>query len=166
MQIHGASVNAPTAKLQGKFSGAAYAAPMESPHKTAQDRIRHAIEQAKAAGVPPEALAARVGISRPGLLHWMAETTDVGAIGIGKMMAFARATGYSVDWLLTGQGDPAWRKPPDEVLQLETALCMLAREKPAEYSVIVRMIRSVADDLHGNAAEESPKPRTSHYVPR
>lgn len=119
---------------------------------TAHDRIAWAIERAKQAGLPPERLAAKCSISRPALLHWTKETTDVGSIGVNHLLAFCQATGLSMSWLLTGHG-------PSEQQAIETAeirevgqlLSSLAREEPAEYRVIVRMIRTAAS--HHDATE-------------
>lgn len=108
---------------------------------TPQDRIAWAIERAKANGIPPETLAARAGLSRPGMLHWTKETTNVMGVGIGPLMKFAQAASVNLDWIVSGRGDPVRTYTPSEEAQdLARALDVLAAEEPAEYRVLSRMI--------------------------
>jgi transcriptional regulator with XRE-family HTH domain len=142
------SVSRFTDRLQGGFLAWKYACRVQPPDLlTAQDRIVWAIQRCKAQGITPEALAARAGLSRPGMLHWTKETTDVSEIGVGKLMAFARAAGVHLEWLVSGTG-PAFQgsSMPAEAVDLAAALALLAAEEPAEYRVIVRMIRTAGHD--------------------
>lgn len=114
---------------------------------TAQDRIAWAIDRAKRRGVTPEALAAKVGLTRPGMLHWTKESTDVNAVGVGRLIAFSQATNVNLDWLLTGRGHPVdTYNLSDEITALSKTLAVLAAEEPAEYRVIARMIRAAPHD--------------------
>lgn len=114
---------------------------------TAQDRIGWVIDRAKQTGMTPERLAVKCGITRPALLHWRKPTTDVDSIGVGPLMAFCQATGVALHWVLTGQGDPDQpAAQPAEITELGRDLARLAREEPAEYRVLVRMIRGATKD--------------------
>lgn len=155
MQIHRGSVRLPTVHMQGSFPGAAYAPNMSTPRDlaTPNERIEWAIERAKAAGVPPEKLAAKVGLSRPGLLHWVNPATDISRVGVGPLLRFCHATHVNLEWLLEGVGlpDEAYT-PTAEVAQLARVLTKLEQAEPAEYRVIARMIRSAATE------DDFPKP--------
>lgn len=128
---------------------------------TPQDRIAWAIDRCKKQGVTPEALAAKVGLSRPGMLHWTKETTEIDKVGVGFLSAFALAAGVNLDWILHGIGQPLKTYTPSaEATALALALDELASHDPAEYRVLARMIHaSTSDRLDAKRPDDSPKTR-------
>ena len=146
---HSESVNRLTDKMQAGLQRHFYAFGMETPKAllSPQDRIRWAIEQAKKAGITPEELAHKAGLSRPGMLHWTKETTCVDAVGVGPLRRFAQAARVNLDWMMTGKGPPAATSAQNiETAELAEALALLANQEPAEYRVIARMIRAATED--------------------
>lgn len=114
---------------------------------TPQQRIEWAIQWAKThRGMPPEALAQRCGVTRPGLLNWTSPETNIEKVGIGALRTFAQVLGLDLEWILSGAGQ-AWAAPVTnkQTQRLVEELRLLAREEPAEYTVIVRMIHAAAD---------------------
>jgi transcriptional regulator with XRE-family HTH domain len=93
----------------------------------------------------PEQLAEKVGVTRPALLHWQKETTDVMSVGVGPLRAFAQATGVNLEWVLTGRGDPLKTyTPTEEIAALIDKLARLQREDPKDFRMLERLINSAA----------------------
>lgn len=114
---------------------------------TAQDRIKWAMERAKRSGLSPEQLAEKVGVTRPALLHWQKETTDVMSVGVGPLRAFAQATGVNLEWVLTGRGDPLKTyTPTEEIAALIDKLARLQREDPKDFRMLERLINSALQE--------------------
>jgi transcriptional regulator with XRE-family HTH domain len=116
---------------------------------TPQQRIGWAIQWAKAhKGITPQALADKCGVTRPGLLNWTSSDTNIDKVGIGALRAFCAALDLDLEWLLSGAGQ-AWRAPitNKHTQRIVDELRLLAREEPAEYSVIVKMIHAAADGV-------------------
>jgi transcriptional regulator with XRE-family HTH domain len=158
--VHGSSVNQLTVNLQSSFRSDPYASKMDL-HKllTPQDRIAWAIERAKANGLAPEELARKAGLSRPGMLHWTKETTNVMGIGIGHLMQFAQAAGVNLDWIVSGRGDPVRPYTSSaEAQELAHTLDLIAEQEPAEYKVLARMIKAAAPSRSDGDSVSSSRP--------
>jgi len=112
---------------------------------TPHDRIEWAIELAKARGLTPERLAERCGISRPALVNWTKPETNILAVGVGPLRAFAVALGLDINWLLDGTGSPyALRASTSTLKTAMDDLAVLAKEEPAEYHVLLKIIHNAA----------------------
>jgi transcriptional regulator with XRE-family HTH domain len=114
---------------------------------TPHERIAWALAMAKSRGHTPERLAERCGISRPALLNWAKPETNILAVGVGPLRAFAAALGLDLNWLLDGSGSPhALRASTSTLKTAMDDLAVLAKEEPAEYHVFLKLIHSAATE--------------------
>lgn len=106
-------------------------------------RIDWAIEQS---GETISVLAERAGCTHASLSQWRHGRTS--NIRSDLLLKFADATGIDFRWLITGQGPVRARGPlgPD-VGAVEDAMVVVAREQPATYQAIKRMILAAAESV-------------------
>jgi transcriptional regulator with XRE-family HTH domain len=90
-------------------------------------------------------LAAAVGCSHSALILWSKGTTALDNAKVHLVLAFARETGVSLDWLLTGEGPAITAyKPAEHGLVLEAR--HLVAEHPALADTALRLLRAIDPD--------------------
>jgi transcriptional regulator with XRE-family HTH domain len=109
--------------------------------KSVRDRIRVAIERS---GVTQEQVAEACGVSGPAVNQWLTGKTK--RIDPGYLVDVAACTNASLNWLMTGKGNPA-RQKREPLSSVEERLLADFRRLPVKVRVEVsRLVKVIAVD--------------------
>jgi transcriptional regulator with XRE-family HTH domain len=109
--------------------------------KSVRDRIRVAIERS---GVTQEQVAEACGVSGPAVNQWLTGKTK--KIDPGYLVDVAACTNASLNWLMTGKGNPA-RQKREPLSSVEQRLLEDFRRLPVKVRVEVsRLVKAIAVD--------------------
>ena len=109
--------------------------------KSVRDRIRVAIERS---GVTQEQVADACGVSGPAVNQWLTGKTK--KIDPGYLVDVAACTNASLNWLMTGKGNPA-RQKREPLSSVEERLLEDFRRLPVKVRVEVsRLVKAIAVD--------------------
>ena len=109
--------------------------------KSVRDRIRVAIERS---GVTQEQVAEACGVSGPAVNQWLTGKTK--RIDPGYLVDVAACTNASLNWLMTGKGNPA-RQKREPLSSVEERLLADFRRLPVKVRVEVsRLVKAIAVD--------------------
>jgi transcriptional regulator with XRE-family HTH domain len=107
--------------------------------KSVRDRIKAAMRRA---GVTQGQVAEACGVSGPAVNQWLTGKTK--KIDPGYLVDVAACTNASLNWLMTGKGDPA-RKARDPLSSAEERLLHDYRRLPPKVRAEVgRLVRAIA----------------------
>jgi transcriptional regulator with XRE-family HTH domain len=84
---------------------------MDRDYTTPAERVGWAIQHSQRA---LEDLAAEMGCTHSSLSQWQRGHTNIANVKVHLLVAFSRATGVSLDWLLTGNGQRTVGNPTRE----------------------------------------------------
>lgn len=109
--------------------------------KTVRERIRVAIQRS---GVTQEQVAEACGVSGPAVNQWLTGKTK--KIDPGYLVDVAACTNASLNWLMTGKGNPA-RQKREPLSTVEQRLLQDFRRLPPKVRAEVsRLVKAIAVD--------------------
>lgn len=115
-------------------------------------RVGWAIDRMRDQGVVLEVLAEQIGCTHSTLSLWQGGGTNVLNAKAGLLANFAQATGVSLYWLLTGQGQRIDAYKSSALIEhLTSRLQAMERDSPDGLAVVAKMIE---------AASASDKPQS------
>ena len=106
--------------------------------KSVRERIRVAIERS---GVTQEQVAEACGVSGPAVNQWLTGKTK--KIDPGYLVDVAACTNASLNWLMTGKGNPARQKREPLSTAEERLLQDYRRLPPKVRSEVSRLVKAI-----------------------